>query len=186
LANPINHINPIQKKTAVRSTAASMSRPKDSHKKVDVSRPATPLQQNPFAMLGELDALKNIPAPPAPEPEPEKEAASCSRGMTPREPGQQVARATKKPAIAKNSRGRLVLRRETKDRGGKVVVVVSGFAGLPGANSVMIANLARELKGKLGCGGSFDRQEIVLQGDRCAAVNALLEELGFRVDGVKA
>jgi translation initiation factor 1 (eIF-1/SUI1) len=42
------------------------------------------------------------------------------------------------------------------------------------------------LKGKLGCGGSFDRQEIVLQGDRCAAVNALLEELGFRVDGVKA
>ena len=64
-------------------------------------------------------------------------------------------------------------------------MVVSGFAELPGANSVMIADLARELKGKLGCGGSFDRQEIVLQGDRCAAVNALLEELGFRVDGVK-
>ncbi len=50
----------------------------------------------------------------------------------------------------------------------------------------MIANLAKELKGKLGCGGSFDRREIVLQGDRCAAVCALLEELGFRVDGVKA
>ena len=78
------------------------------------------------------------------------------------------------------------MRRETKERGGKVVVIVSGFAELPGANSVMIANLAKELKGKLGCGGSFDRQEIVLQGDRCAAVNALLEELGFRVDGVKA
>ena len=150
-----------------------MSRPKDSHKKVDVSRPATPLQHNPFAVLGELDALKNL----VPEPEPEKPPRTPEPGKTAKAP---------KPSIPKNSRGRLILRRETKDRGGKVVVVVSGFAELPGANSVMIANLAKELKGKLGCGGSFDRQEIVLQGDRCAAVNALLEELGFRVDGVKA
>ena len=151
-----------------------MSRPKETHKKVDVSRPAAPLQHNPFAMLGELDALKDLPKP---EPEPEKSPRLAETAKQAKAP---------KPAIPKNSRGRLVLRRETKDRGGKVVVVVSGFAGLPGANSVMIANLAKELKGKLGCGGSFDRQEIVLQGDRCAAVNALLEELGFRVDGVKA
>jgi translation initiation factor 1 len=149
-----------------------MSRPKESHKKVDVSRPAAPLQHNPFAVLGELEALKNL----VPEPEPE---------TPPRAPESVKMAKAPKPAIPKNSRGRLVLRRETKDRGGKVVVVVSGFSELPGANSVMIANLARELKGKLGCGGSFDRREIVLQGDRCAAVNALLEELGFWVDGVK-
>ena len=148
-----------------------MSRPKESHKKVDVSRPATPLQHNPFAVLGELDALKNL------APEPEKLPRAPEPGKTAKAP---------KPPIPKNSRGRLILRRETKERGGKVVVIVSGFAELPGANSVMIANLAKELKGKLGCGGSLDRQEIVLQGDRCAAVNALLEELGFRVDGVKA
>jgi translation initiation factor 1 len=148
-----------------------MSRPKESHKKVDVSRPAAPLQHNPFAVLGELDALKNL------APEPEKPPRAPEPGKTAKAP---------KPPIPKNSRGRLILRRETKERGGKVVVIVSGFAELPGANSVMIANLAKELKGKLGCGGSFDRQEIVLQGDRCAAVNALLEELGFRVDGVKA
>ncbi len=151
-----------------------MSRPKESHKKVDVSRPAAPLQHNPFAMLGELDALKNIP--PISEPKPERPA----RASEPVKPAKAP-----KPVIPKKSRGRLVLRRETKDRGGKIVVVISGFAELPGANSVMIANLAKELKGKLGCGGSFDRQEIVLQGDRCAAVNVLLEELGFRVDGVK-
>src|SRR6201999_3613778 len=90
-----------------------------------------------------------------------------------------------KPVIPRHSRGRLILRRETKDRGGKVVVVVYGFAELPGANAVMIGDLAKELKGKLGCGGSFDRQEIVLQGDRPAEVCALLETLGFRVDGVK-
>jgi translation initiation factor 1 len=148
-----------------------MSRPRE--KKVDVSRPIAPLQHNPFAVLAEVDALKNL-APPPPEPKPEMPPAGEPR---PPKPG--------KPVYEKNSRGRLILRRETKDRGGKVVVVVSGFAGLPGANAVMIGNLAKELKGKLGCGGSFDRSEIVLQGDRAAAVNALLEELGFRVDGVK-
>jgi translation initiation factor 1 len=150
-----------------------MSRPKESHKKVDVSRPTAPLQHNPFAMLGELDALKNL----APAPEPPKPA----RGPEPT----KVTKAPK-PVIPRNSRGRLILRREKKDRGGKTVVVISGFTELPGANAVMIGDLAKELKGKLGCGGSFDRHEIILQGDRAAAVNALLEELGFRVDGVKA
>ena len=167
-----------------------MSRPKEFKKKVEVSRPVPPLQHNPFAMLGEVDALKNLPKP---EPEPVKtaskaklEAGDGSFGPAqdrPRPP-LQTAKAPK-PVIPRNSRGRLVLRREKKDRGGKTVVVVSGFAELPGANAVMVADLAKELKGKLGCGGSFDRHEIVLQGDRAAAVNALLEELGFRVDGVK-
>jgi translation initiation factor 1 len=159
-----------------------MSRPKDSRQKVDILRPATPLQHNPFAMLDGLEALKDLPSPAS---EPVKETASGGLAKA-SPPGQQVVRAAPKPTIPKNSRGRLILRRETKDRGGKVVVVVSGFAELPGANSVMIANLAKELKGKLGCGGSFDRREIVLQGDRCAAVNLLLEEMGFRVDGVKS
>jgi translation initiation factor 1 len=142
-----------------------MSRPKDSPKKVDVSRPAAPLQHNPFALLGEMEALKNLPAPP----EPEKPVPA--------------PKAIAEPAAPKKPRGRLILRRETKDRGGKVVVVVSGFAEVPGANAVMIGDLARELKGKLGCGGSFDRQEIVLQGDRCPEVAALLQSLGFRVAG---
>ena len=144
-----------------------MSRPKDSGKKVDVSR-STALQHNPFAALGEVDALKNLPKAPEPEAKPATQPKPV------------------KAAIPKNSRGRLILRRETKERGGKVVVVVYGFTELPGANAVMIGDLARQLKGKLGCGGSFDRQEIVLQGDRCAVVCAALEEMGFRVDGVRS
>ncbi|HEX4139149.1 MAG TPA: translation initiation factor, partial [Candidatus Methylacidiphilales bacterium] len=153
-----------------------MSRPKDTRKKVDVARATPPLQQNVFAALDGLDALKDLsaPEPPhAPEPEPDRPPAE----ETPRSAHVKPP----KPVYAKNSRGRLILRRETKDRGGKIVVVVYGFNELPGANAVMIGNLAKELKGKLGCGGSFDRQEIVLQGDRAAAVCALLEELGFRV-----
>jgi translation initiation factor 1 len=155
-----------------------MSRPKEFHKnkKIEVSRPPAPLS-NPFAMLAEVDALKNLPKPEPEKPAPQPEALRPRRSEMSAKPA--------KPTIPAGSRGRLVLRREKKDRGGKTVVVISGFTELPGGNAVMVADLAKELKGKLGCGGTFDRREIVLQGDRAAAVNALLEELGFRVDGVK-
>ena len=135
---------------------------RENRKKIDVgSRPATALQ-NPFAALGQLEALQNLPAAP------EKPAAPAAP-----------------PKPPPRHRGRLVLRRETKERGGKTVVVISGFAeGVPGASAVLIANLAKELKGKLGCGGTFDRQEITLQGDRAADVAALLGQLGFHVRGV--
>jgi translation initiation factor 1 len=143
-----------------------MGRPDSSRKKLDVARSASPLLSNPFAVLGEVDALKNLPTPP-PDPKPEPKPAALA-------------------GPPRKSRGRLILRRETKDRGGKVVVVISGLAELPGANAVMIADLAKDLKGRLGCGGSFDRREIVLQGDRCADVCAALEQAGFRVDGVRS
>ena len=142
----------------------------EPRKKVEVSRPAAPLQSNPFAMLGEVEALKNL----VPEPEPKPELTA------------PISKLAKAEPIPPKSRGRLILRREKKDRGGKVVVVVSGFSEMPCSSAVMIADLARQLKGGLGVGGSFDRQEIVLQGDRCADVCAALEKLGFRVDGVRA
>ena len=150
-----------------------MGRPDHSRKKVETSRPAAPLQFNPFAALGEVEALKNLA--PVPEKKSAPKAGEVSGHRTPLQ-----GEAKPKP------RGRLILRRETKDRGGKVVVVIFGFEELPAANAVMIADLAKTLKGKLGCGGSFDRREIVLQGDRCADVCSALEGLGFRVDGVRS
>ena len=137
---------------------------REPRKKIDVGRAPAPALQSPFAALSNLEALQNLP--PAPEPAKPPPAPSA-------------------PKPPPRFRGRLVLRRETKERGGKTVVVISGFTeGVPGASAVMIADLAKELKGKLGCGGTFDRQEIVLQGDRAAAVAALLEQLGFHVRGV--
>ncbi len=138
---------------------------RDKHRKIDVSAKPAPALQNPFAALGEVEALRNLPAPAPQKTEPVPVAAPA--------------------APPRRNRGRLVLRRETKERGGKTVVVISGFAdGVPGASAVFIADLAKELKGKLGCGGTFDRQEITLQGDRAAQVAALLEQLGFAVRGV--
>jgi translation initiation factor 1 len=87
-------------------------------------------------------------------------------------------------AAAARSRGRLVLRRETKHRGGKAVVIVSGFGALKDFDERAIAELARECKQTLGCGGTVEGGELVLQGDRAAQVAELLRAKGFRVGGV--
>jgi translation initiation factor 1 (eIF-1/SUI1) len=90
----------------------------------------------------------------------------------------------------RKSRGRLVLRRETKRRGGKAVVVVAGLRAHARLAESEIAALAQDLKQQLGCGGTIERvasdTEIVLQGDQPARVAEVLRARGFRVDGVTA
>lgn len=110
-------------------------------------------------------------------------ALSLERAALPEaEPASPAAAAEPKPG---KSRGRLVLRRETKHRGGKAVVIVRGLASLPAAE---VEALAKRLKQTLGCGGTVEREageaEIVLQGDQPAKVAEWLRAQGFRVDGV--
>ena len=78
--------------------------------------------------------------------------------------------------------GRVVLRKEKAGRGGKPVIVVSGFhAGISGDE---IERLAREARRQLGCGGTVRDREMEFQGDNRAAVRKILQADGFRVDGV--
>jgi translation initiation factor 1 len=137
--------------------------PRPEPKRVETRGPAQPLFADAFAALGSLDssqlAAAPVPPPVVAEPVP----------ATP----------------PKKSRGRLVLRRETKERGGKTVVVITGFVEL-GYNAAQMADLSRLLKNKLGVGGSFDRTEIIVQGDQPAKVCSLLEAEGYRVDGVRS
>jgi translation initiation factor 1 len=102
-------------------------------------------------------------------------------------PPQQTAAASPAPAAPPPSAaavGRLILRRETKHRGGKAVVIISGFDALPDFGLAAIAELAKTCKQVLGCGGTVDDGEIVLQGDHAAQVAELLRTKGFRVAGV--
>jgi translation initiation factor 1 len=69
------------------------------------------------------------------------------------------------------------LRRETKGRGGKAVTVISG---LPLAGSEMKA-MAKALKQRCGVGGSIKADEIEIQGDQRAILQAELEKRGFTV-----
>ena len=78
--------------------------------------------------------------------------------------------------------GRVVLRREKAHRGGKPVIVVSGFHA--GISSEEIECLAGDARRQLGCGGTVRNREVELQGDNPAAVRKVFLDAGFRVDGI--
>jgi translation initiation factor 1 len=138
-----------------------MAKPSDK-KKIEVPEAGegAALKHNPFGALGGVSAPQ-APATPAPA-------------------------VTSAPAP--KSRGRLVLRREKKQRGGKTVVVVAGLRASAHLAESEIEKLAQHLKQQLGCGGAVERvtndTEIVIQGDQPARVAELLREKNFRVDGV--
>ena len=79
--------------------------------------------------------------------------------------------------------GRIVLRRETAQRGGKSVVVVTGFEAHHTASE--IGELARAARQACGCGGTVRDREIELQGNLLTEVRRFFEARGFRVAGEK-
>ena len=125
--------------------------------KIDVMTEASPLQSLAFTALGNLDT-SHLPQGAA--------------GPSVEKP---VAAGKKMPL-----RQRLILRREKKDRGGKTVVVISGFNGNPEA----LNDLARRLRKQLGCGGTVEQREIVIQGDQPSAVADSLRRMGHEPVGV--
>lgn len=126
---------------------------------------AEQLKHNPFAAL----AGRSAPSHPEAAPPPSAPVAEAK-------------------APSNKPLGRVVLRRETKHRGGKAVIVISGFEGVRNFGESAVADLAKRLKQALGCGGTVEEKqgarEIVLQGDKPAKVAELLRAQGFRVDGV--
>lgn len=78
--------------------------------------------------------------------------------------------------------GRVVLRKEKSHRGGKPVIVVSGFHA--GISIGEIERLAADARRRLGCGGTVRDREAEFQGDNPAAVRKVFQAVGFRVDGI--
>jgi translation initiation factor 1 len=78
--------------------------------------------------------------------------------------------------------GRVVLRRERAQRGGKTVIVVDGFAThLP---ATFIADVAKRLRAACGCGGTVRGRSVEIQGDQPGKVRTALVEQGFEVGGI--
>ncbi|MBX7158638.1 MAG: translation initiation factor [Verrucomicrobiae bacterium] len=86
-------------------------------------------------------------------------------------------------SVVTAKKGRVVLRKETSQRAGKAVIVVSQFESR--INLREIDELARGLKKFCGCGGTVKDREIEIQGDQPAKIRNFLENQGFRVDGVR-
>ncbi|MCE9612450.1 MAG: translation initiation factor [Chthoniobacter sp.] len=79
--------------------------------------------------------------------------------------------------------GRVVLRRETAQRGGKTVIVIHDFAThLPGS---VIETVAKKVRVACGCGGTVKGRTIEIQGDQATKIRAVLTGEGFQVAGVK-
>lgn len=154
--------------------------------KPDPVAPNSALTHNPFAALARHATIV----------EPAEAAKATLRTAEPSPPLSERAHEDASPNGASGpgsspppkGQGRVVLRRETKHRGGKAVIVVTGFSALPRYDEPATRELAQKLKQRLGCGGTVEtrdgEREIVLQGDHAAKVAELLRGLGFRVDGV--
>lgn len=116
------------------------------------------LAQNPFGALSSLGLPAGAPAAPSKPP------ASPASGVS-------------EPAPPQKNRGRVEVRRETGNRGGKTVTVVSAFVGIGLPEK---EQLAKKMRAACGCGGTVKDGQIEIQGDQRETVARILTEAGFR------
>jgi translation initiation factor 1 len=94
---------------------------------------------------------------------------------------QANSQATSKPAAGSTAgpknRGRVDIKRETGNRGGKTVTVVSGFTGIGLPEK---EQLAKKMRAACGCGGTVKDGQIEIQGDQRETVARILSDAGFR------
>lgn len=65
---------------------------------------------------------------------------------------------------------------DKKGRNGKIATIIEGFT----INQEKVAELARELKQKIGVGGSIREGEILIQGDHKDKIIKFLQSKGFK------
>lgn len=71
---------------------------------------------------------------------------------------------------------KLRIRLETKQRAGKKATVIHGFVG----SQRDLEALAKQLKTKIGVGGTVKDGEVIIQGDYVSKVKDLLISLGYK------
>ncbi len=103
----------------------------------------------------------------------------------PKESSDEGARKTADEVCSKNpittKKGRVLMRKETSQRGGKTVFVVYDFEGA--VSNAEISTIGKRLKKACGTGGTVKGREIEIQGQNGEKVAQWLEEEGFRVGG---
>jgi len=124
------------------------------------------LGQNPFA------ALSGAGLPPG-----NTGNRSGETGNRIPETGKLAANQAGGQKAPEKNRGRVDIRRETGNRGGKTVTVVDGFIGIGLPEK---EQLAKKMRAACGCGGTVKDGAIEIQGDQRETVARILREAGFR------
>jgi translation initiation factor 1 len=130
------------------------------------------LAQNPFAGVNPAElGILQTGYQPIPAPRRVRDGGgNPGSGL----PGKAVAEAD---ARSRKNRGRVDIRRETGNRGGKTVTVVDGFVGIGLPEK---EQLAKKMRAACGCGGTVKDGAIEIQGDQREKIAAILSEAGFR------
>lgn len=137
-------------------------------KKIPVSAEFTPWSSTPLAGLN----LPDIPDAPSEAGLLSQAAPSSKQGAVPA--------SMKSPAFPEKV-GEVILRREKSGRGGKAVLILSGWS-VPWTDEAL-EELGRAARQACGCGGTVRHREIELQGQDTARVRRFLVSVGFRVRG---
>lgn len=104
-------------------------------------------------------------------------AALTSAGLPLAKTNPPSAKAASAMTVPLKNRGRVDVRRETGNRGGKTVTVVTGFTGIGLPEK---EQLAKKMRAACGCGGTVKDGQIEIQGDQRETVARILTEAGFR------
>ena len=91
--------------------------------------------------------------------------------------GLEPAAKTSAAKAPDKNRGRVDIRRETGNRGGKTVTVIDGFVGIGLPEK---EQLAKKMRAACGCGGTVKDGAIEIQGDQRETVARILTAAGFR------
>jgi translation initiation factor 1 len=118
-----------------------------------------PTDGESIAWASPFTALKNAGLPLAPEVQP------------------KVTPSNTVPLALKKNRGRVDIVRQTAQRGGKTVTVVTGFTGIGLAEK---ETLAKKMQKACGAGGTVKEGRIEIQGDQREIVARILTDAGFR------
>lgn len=106
-----------------------------------------------------------------------KDALAGLKGSVPQAPEEPETEQTTDERAEKIQREPLHVVIDRKQRKGKTATIVEGFL----CSDERVAEIAKELKQKLGTGGSSRGGEILLQGDWREKTADYLRQLGFKV-----
>ncbi len=91
-------------------------------------------------------------------------------------PGKEKQAARDVPAAAGSAKSRTIVRLDRKGRGGKSVTIIEGLQ----LSAREREKLLKQLKAKLGTGGTVKNGSLEIQGDHCDTVIAELTRLGYK------